>query len=118
MKPQTKFISITFPIMIMLAIVFQICENTRGRRLFQLFDTTEIAGIVEYVGIKHHGNSLKINSLNEEFVFYPFTGPLNDYNIFDHKAKKGDSVYKAKYSDFLKLISNGKLYVYTFKRIE
>ena len=88
--------------------------NERNKRLFIQFDTTNIHGVINNVGIRYHGSYFKIIGNKNDFVFFPNTGKLNGFNIFDQLAQKGDSIIKPAYSDTLVLIKNNKKYLYTF----
>lgn len=88
----------------------------REEGFFIQFDTTNIHGVIKDVGIGYHGAVFKIKGMNKEFVFYPYTGKINEYKIFDHIAKEGDTIIKPPYSDTLTLLKNGKEYLYTFDK--
>lgn len=104
------------------AVIYILTANHFGRKRTKQeilkFDNSEIDGVVEDVYIKHHGVAFKIIGEDEEFVFYPNTSELNDNKIFNHLAKRGDSVFKSQNSDTLILITNGKKYKYTFQRFD
>ena len=88
----------------------------REKRFFIQFNTTNIHGVINEVGTGYYGVVFKIKGMKEKFVFYPYNGKLNENNIFDQFAEKGDSVIKQKYSDTLILIKNNKKYLYTFQK--
>lgn len=99
-------------------IVAQNFGSKRTIRRFEYFYTTNISGVLEYARAGSYGSVFKVQGIENEFVFYPNTGKLNRKKIFYHIAKKGDLIYKPAYSDTLKLIKNGKIYLYTFKKFD
>ena len=78
------------------------------------FDENEIKGEIESIGISRHGVEFKIVGMKKKFIFYPNTSELNGFKIFDHLAEKGDSIIKSRNSDTLRLVKDGKEYLYTF----
>ncbi len=89
-------------------------EYNRQKEFFIHFDTTNIIGSVEYAKIYSQGCMFKIEGIEEEFIFYPYTSELNDNKIFDKLVEKGDSIIKEAYSDVLILKKDNKVYQYTF----
>lgn len=87
----------------------------REKKLFNQFDNANINGKLEHVGIKYRLCSFKIEGIDEEFCFDALTSNLNDNQIFNHIAEKGDSIIKESNSDTLKLIKKNKIYLYTFR---
>ncbi len=86
--------------------------KNREERFFSHFNSSSINGIIAYSAIGYHGSVFKIEGIEEEFVFYPVTGDINENRIFYHVAKKGDLIVKQAYSDTLKLITKDKAYLY------
>ncbi len=91
-------------------------DNTLTKKAYIDFDTTNIYGVIKEVRIGYQGSVFKVDKLNKKFVFYPHTSELNQFKIFDQFAKNGDTVIKPKFCDTLKLIKNGKQYLYTFQK--
>jgi hypothetical protein len=94
----------------------QTIATKQGRQDFLRFDTTDIKGELTYLLIRHKGVEFKIKGDEDSFTFYPYTGELNEFNIFDHIAKKGNIIIKPIHADTLRLIKNGKVYRYTFQK--
>lgn len=106
---------VIFIILIYLFTAQNIGEN-REEQFFNRFYTTNINGVLEYAKIGYHGSVFKVNGLEEEFVFYPYTNELNENKIFYNIAKQGDSIIKEAYSDTLQIKKkDGKIYKYKFR---
>ena len=106
-------------ILVGIIIYFFIAQNigeNREEQFFIRFDTTNINGKLEYAKIGYHGSVFKIEGIEKEFVFYPYTSELNDNKIFCNIAKKGDFIIKDSHSDILKLKNNDKVYLYKFRK--
>lgn len=88
----------------------------REEQFFIRFDNSNISGNIEYAKIGYHGSVFKIEGIEKEFVFYPFTSELNNNQIFYKIAKRGDLIIKEVNSDTLKLKKNGKVYFYKFRK--
>jgi len=58
----------------------------------------------------------KIEGIEKEFVFYPYTSELNDNKIFYNVAEKGVFIIKEAHSDILKVKKNDKVYQYKFRK--
>lgn len=85
---------------------------------FSEFNSANIDTLLEFARIAHKGVEIKLMD-GRVFVFYPYTDKvLNDGKIFDHIAKKGDSIQKEPYSKIVILVSNGRTYRYTFKNVD
>lgn len=80
------------------------------------FNSSNVTGLIDKVGIKHKCSYIVLKGSDEEYIFNPVTGELNDFEIFELFAKEGDSVYKPPYSDTLKLITSEREYLYTFDK--
>jgi hypothetical protein len=83
-----------------------------------VFNSSHIHGKIEKVFIISKGTALKLVNDSVTYVFYPMTSPLNDNQIFDGFATKGDSVIKSAHSDTLKLLKGDKAYLYTFEKLD
>ena len=90
--------------------------KNREERFFAHFNSSCINGIIAYSAIGYHGSVFKIEGIEEEFLFYPVTGDINENRIFYHVAKKGDLIVKQAYSDTLKVITKDKVYLYQFRK--
>jgi hypothetical protein len=90
--------------------------RNREEQFFIRFDTTNINGRLEYAKIGYHGSVFKIEGIEKEFVFYPFTDELNDNKIFYNIAQKGDLIIKDSHSNTLKVKKNDKVYLYKFRK--
>ena len=106
-------------VLIIIAFAYLFIAQKKGKdrwkQLFNQFDNANINGKLENVGIRYHKCTFKIEGIDEEFCFNPITSNLNDNQIFDHFAVKGDSIIKSSNSDTLKLIKKNKIYLYTFR---
>jgi hypothetical protein len=89
-----------------------------GLKNFRHFYSSDVTGIIEDVGIKNKCSFVVLKGSDEQYLFSPNTGELNDFEIFELFAKEGDSVYKPPYSDTLKLITSDREYLYTFDKFE
>lgn len=115
MKMVYVGIVIFIAVLIYIFTAQRVGEN-REEQFFMRFDTTDINGRLEYAKIGYHGSVFKIEGIEEEFVFYPFTSELSDNKIFYNIAEKGDLVIKEAHSDILKVKKNGKVYQYKFRK--
>jgi hypothetical protein len=90
-----------------------------GINNFEIFDRTNIKGVISYVGVKNHGSSFKLVGDTSIFVFYP--NSYNDLDLghsFSNFAKQGDMVVKGPYEDTMYLIKGANTYRYTFMKIK
>ncbi len=71
--------------------------------------------MLEYVKVGYHGSVFKIEGIENEFVFYPYTGKLNNNKIFYNVAEKGDVIIKKAHSDILRLKKKDTIYQYKFR---
>jgi len=108
-------ILIFFMVVVYLFITQKIGKD-REEQFFIRFDNSNISGNIEYAKIGYHGSVFKIEGIEKEFVFYPFTSELNNNQIFYKIAKRGDLIIKEVNSDTLKLKKNGKVYFYKFRK--
>ena len=84
---------------------------------YKTFNEANIFGRLDKIGIKNHGTNLKLTNSTNEFVFYPYTyNKLNDSEIFEEFAEKGDSIIKPAFSEILVLFKNDKAYEYSFEK--
>lgn len=90
----------------------------RGKQFYSTFNSSDLRGEIEKIYIAYKGVALKLNDDSTTYIFYPVTSQLNDNNIFDNVAEKGDKIIKPAYSDTLKLVKRDKIYLYTFQKIE
>lgn len=115
-----KIVSIVIVILIIVFIYLFTAQKVGGNReeqFFIRFDTTNINGVIEYAKIGYHGSVFKIEGIDGEFIFYPYTNELNDNKIFYNIAKQGDLVIKEAYSDILKIKKeDSKVYKYKFRK--
>jgi len=107
MKKVYVRIVIIIAILIYLFIAQGIGIN-KEEQFFIRFDTTSINGKLEYAKIGYHGSVIKIEGIEKEFVFYPYTSELNHNKIFYNIAKKGDLIIKEAHSDILKVKKKGQ----------
>lgn len=117
MMKKKIVISFALAILVVLYIFFAIRHaRVVGNRLFIQFNSSNLNDEIENVQIVDKGVGITLKNNNEEFVFFPITGPLNNYQIFNHIAEKGDTVFKPAYSDTLKLIKHDSILLYTFTK--
>lgn len=120
MNAKSKYIVIF--VFILLAIVYlflaQTIGNKRDKRLFNHFYKSEIIGKLEYAKISNYGVAFKIEGIEGEFKFHPYTSKINNNKIFYNIANKGDLIIKPKYSDTLTLKKGNNVYLYTFYKYE
>lgn len=85
---------------------------------FRQFDSTNINGIISYVGIKYHGACFKLKGDENTYIFRPsFEHKLDGMHDFTGFAKPGDKVVKESYGDTLYLIKGKNKFRYTFMKI-
>ena len=89
---------------------------TKGIQIHERFDAADINGEVEYARISQ-GSIFKIKGIEQEFLFYPYTGILNEHTIFEYFAEEGDWIVKPPHADTLKLYKGDKIYLYTFRKM-
>ena len=105
---------ITFIILgctILLFIVVNYYGKQSIKRKFLKFNSSTIDGKLVDVIPGKGITDIVVN--NQKFTFVPSV--VNNETDFTYFAKKGDSVYKAANADTLKLIHNGKIFLYTFE---
>jgi len=105
-----------FSVFFISLIVFQ-QKHTKSRAIkhFDMFDNSNIDGILNEVKISHKGVGFKLEDNIQKYVFYPHVNKeLNKSIIFNLFAKNGDRVIKKPYSDTLILIKNNKHLNFTF----
>lgn len=90
----------------------------QGNKFYSVFNSSNLDGQIERVYVAYKGVAFKLTSDSSTYVFYPITGMLNNNQIFNSFASKGDRVIKPAYSDTLKLVKDDKVYLYTFQKIE
>jgi hypothetical protein len=90
----------------------------RERKLSVYFNSSNIHGVIEFVGIGHHKCVFKLKGEAKEYYFDPIISELNGNILFQNVAEKGDSIEKEAYSEILKLKKNGRVYVYKFRKID
>lgn len=92
-------------------------EKNTGSKNFKLFNESSIDGIINYVGVQHHGSAFGVFNDSITYIFYPYTNlELNSNQIFEYFAEVGDTIKKAAYSDTLYLYKDGNIYRYTFRK--
>ncbi len=112
---------IVYSVIIIFVVVFIylfIAQNygeNREEEFFTRFDTTDINGVLEYAKVGYHGSVFKIEEIDNEFVFYPYIGELNN-KIFYNVAEKGDVIIKKAHSDILRLKKKDTIYQYKFRK--
>jgi len=92
--------------------------DKKYKDIYCYFDSTHIEGVIEKLGTRNHGTSIKIKSIKKQFIYYPeylyYQKPL-----FRHLVEVGDSLYKPANSRKIKLIKNNKKeYIYSFKEFD
>lgn len=118
MKKKWIFPAIAFGIFVILAALSQRCGMQQSKKSFNNFYSSHIEGILNGVNGHSRGVGFSIENSDKGFSFYPKTSELNNNKRFSGFAQKGDSIYKAAYSDTLRLFKENKVYLYTFSRIE
>lgn len=117
---KMKIVYIGIAILIIVFVYLFAAQKVGGNReeqFFIRFNTSNINGRLEYAKIGYHGSVFKIEGIEKEFVFYPYTSELNENNIFYNIAKKGDWVIKEAHSDILRLKKeDDKVYMYKFRK--
>jgi len=81
---------------------------------FNKFNNTSIDGRLTQISSDQGFSDIVVN--NQEFKFDPNSENDNKATDFLDFAVIGDSIYKPTKADTLKLIHNGKTYLYTFKK--
>ena len=102
--------------MLLYICIGKILFFTKGIQIHERFDAADINGEVEYARVSK-GSIFKIKGIEQEFLFYPYTGILNERNLFYHLAEEGDWIVKPPYADTLKLYKGDKIYLYTFRKM-
>ena len=115
-KNQIFFIIIFLIIAVIYVFIAQKQGAIENQKAYNRFYKTNINGKIENMEIGKYAAHIKIEGINDEFLFYPLTSKINNFEIFDRFAKKGDILEKPSYADTLKLIKNGKAYLYTFRK--
>lgn len=109
-------------VFILLAIFYiytsQKSGGKREQRFYTHFDVADINGRLEYAKIGYHGVVFKIEGIEGEFVFYPYTSNMNNNKIFYNVASEGDLIIKPIHSDTLTLKKDNMVYLYTFQKFD
>lgn len=92
--------------------------DRKGKESFQKFNQSTITGEVKKIDSGGGQVFFTIEGDSIEYNFSPRTSEHNYDTIFEYTAEKGDSVFKASYSDTLYFFKGGKTYKYTFQKIE
>lgn len=90
----------------------------KGKKEFEVFYTSDLNGEISSIATSVGAVYFKLNNASVKYVFFPRTSELNNNQIFEYVATKGDKVIKPAYSDTLKLVKGDKVYLYTFQKIE
>jgi hypothetical protein len=122
MKKNSKKAIIGFIIIVIILSVYNHFTSKYNMNKFietyNYFDSTHIEGVIEKLGTRNHGESIKIKGIKKQFIFYPnylyYQKPL-----FRHLVEVGDSLYKPSNSRKIKLIKkNNKEFIYSFKDLD
>jgi len=108
-----------FVIASLLGIIYlyfgRIYVDKQSKADFDNFNSAEITGTISEIGIAHHMEQFKVNTIGKNFIFNSYTDKrLNNGTIFNYFAEIGDSIVKHAYTDTLFLIKKGKTYKYLF----
>ncbi|MDB5146211.1 MAG: hypothetical protein JWQ57_231 [Mucilaginibacter sp.] len=109
---KKRFTIIILSSTVLLAVIMIFLGDSINKKNFIKFYNSKIEGKIMEVN-KHKG-ATDFAVGNQEFTFVP--SYVNNDTDFPYFAKKGDSVYKPAKADTLKLIHNGKIFLYTFKK--
>jgi hypothetical protein len=116
---KIKFV--TIPILILIPLMYFGSRHnySNGKSNYQKFYEDSIAGELTYIGIKNHGVEIRLKNSSDAHVFYPLSDEvLNDGQIFQNFAEKGDFVSKKSSTDTLLLIKNNRVYKFNSIIIE
>ena len=117
-KNKRILIFIILPLMVVLSIYSQIKGREQGKLFFSVFNQAKVNSKIQKVEVAHKGVRLILVD-GQEFVFFPYTDKvLNNGNIFDRIAEKGDSVIKLPYSDTIYLFKDKEVLKYTFHQYD
>jgi len=117
MKLNKKFIGFGF-LLITIAILLYyggIYTEKQYVKNFEKFNQNNLNDTIINSDIRAKGVGLILE--RDTLIFYPKTSNLNDNNIFNYTAKKGDIVIKKPFQDTLTLkTKDGSIYKYTFMK--
>ena len=92
-------------------------SNNIAKKNYLKFNSAYINSSLIKVDIAYKGNRIQMKNNHEKYVFYPHTNDsLNKGKHFNLFAKKGDFIFKKRYSDTLYLNKKGVIYKYTFQK--
>ena len=97
-------------LLILVAIFF--LDPLVNKARFNKFYNSNIEGKI--VDISRNKGATDITVGHQKFTFVPTY--IDNKEDFPYFAKRGDSTFKPAKSDTLKLIHNGKTYLYTFEK--
>ncbi len=121
-KTKSTFLFLIFFIAIGSAYLFFYdipATDSTLKKEFTTFNSANINGVVEELGIKYHTTSFKLKGVQHEFIIYDIPdGKLNDNKPFDDVVSMGDSIIKFTNSDTLTVLHLEKAYRYTFKKFQ
>ena len=115
-KTRVIFIIIAVAICIIYMIIIRPIENKQYINSYNRFNSVNISGEIVEVDIKRKSSAFRIEKSDSFYIFVPHSVKSNNNRSFLSIASRGDSVYKAAYSDTLKLFHNGDVYLYTFHK--
>lgn len=106
-------------VVVSIGIWMQVGARKKGAEHFREFNKAEIVGVIQSISIAYKGVELRVKGDSNIYIFYPYADDeLNNSEIFDHTAKKGDSVIKRASADTLYLIKQDQTLKYTFSKFE
>lgn len=109
------FISIVLLILVIFLVFYGIPNTDKNiTEAYQKLYSAKLNGSIEYLDIKYHRDSFKLNN-TEEYVFSSFPTSFN-HKSFASLARKGNLVVKLPNSDTLTLIKDGNIYKFLIKR--
>jgi len=98
---------------VLLFIIINYFGSRDDKNKFHKFYNSTING--RLTDISPHKAVVDITVEKQKFTFVPVY--TNDQTEFKFFVKNGDSVFKAAKSDTLKLVHDGKIYLYTFEKM-
>src|SRR5690606_998470 len=99
-------------------IISSIEVSKRTKKDYKMFNKSDIKGVLLRGSSGSGIDRFYLKDDEKEYRFSPYTSELNDFEIFVHIAKVGDSIIKPAFSDTLILIHDGRILKYIFKKYE
>jgi hypothetical protein len=114
---KKTLVLISLAIIVASVILYQSFKvKKKAKWNFDLFYNADLNGKISDMTVSVGVVYFKLEKSDEKYGFIPITNELNNNMPFFNTAKIGDYIIKPVKSDILKLIKEGNIYLYSFKK--